>query len=39
MENAEENYSDDEDVDEKCGVHEDVYGGFVDPDYLDDEWE
>ena len=26
-------------VDEKCGVHEDVESGFVDPDYMDNEWE
>ena len=39
MENAEENDLDDEDIDKKYGVHEDVEGGFVDPNYLYDEWQ
>ena len=39
MENAEEKDLEDEDVDEKCGVHEDIEDSFVDPDYLDDELE
>ena len=27
-----------EDVEDNRGVHGDVDGGFVDPDYMDDEW-
>ena len=39
MENIEEKLLEDEDVDEKLGIYEDVVGGFVDPDYMDAEWE
>ena len=39
MENADEKDLEDEDVDEKRGVHEDIENGFVDPNYLDCEWE
>ena len=39
MEIVEENDLEDEDGDEKCGVHEDVEGGLVDSAYLDGEWE
>ena len=38
MKNAEETDLED-DVDEKRGVHEDVEVGFVDPYYMDNEWE
>ena len=39
MENADENNLEDDDVDEKRGVHDDIEDGFVDPNYLDCEWE
>ena len=39
MENADENDLEDEDVVKWGGVHEDVEDDFVDPHYLDDEWE
>ena len=37
MGNAEETDLEDEDVDDKRGMHDDVDGGFVNPDYLYDE--
>ena len=39
MENAEENYMVDKRMTMQRGGQEDVKGGFVDPDYLDDEWD